>query len=330
LPRLSEHDLTIWQEELDSFIPRNVFDAHIHLFSPSHLPNPDQSPWGLGDLNTLQAWAQALYPGRETHFLTLGSPLAGIDVGQHVRWCTEQIQGDPQSRYQRLVTPDCSVEDIHSDVQQSGILGLKPYRIFSETGDIKECRIHEFLTHPQLELANDLGLWVTLHLSRQDACADESNLSDLEEYTLRRYPNIKWILAHVARSFTYWPIKHGIERLRQLPNIFYDTSAVTELMPLITLFQRESPQRIFYGSDGIDAMYFYGKYVSLGRAWQNLDMAHTPMQFPHCDSRPILAIYEQLLCMKHAAEIAGLDQTDLDQIFHGNAQREFGIQFSRD
>jgi glutamate-1-semialdehyde 2,1-aminomutase len=168
---------------------------------------------------------------------------------------------------------------------------------------------------------------VTLHLSRQDACADESNLSDLEEYTLRRYPNIKWILAHVARSFTYWPIKHGIERLRQLPNIYYDTSAVTELMPLVTLFKEESPKRIFYGSDGIDAMYFYGKYIALGRAWQGLDIAQMPMQFPHCDSRPILAIYEQLLCMKHAAEIAGFDQTDLDHIFYGNAQREFGVQF---
>ena len=173
-------------------------------------------------------------------------------------------------------------------------------------------------------MANDLGLWVTLHLSRQDACADEHNLADLEEYTTRRYPNIKWILAHVARSFTYWPIQHGIERLRLMPNIYYDTSAVTELMPLVTLFRHESPDRIFYGSDGVESMYFYGKYVALGRAWQGLDVKRTQLQFPHCDARPILAIYEQLLSMKHAAEIAGLDRTDLDKIFYNNAEREFG------
>jgi hypothetical protein len=29
--------------------------------------------------------------------------------------------------------------------------------------------------------------------------------------------------------------------------------------------------------------------------------------------------------MKHAAEIAGLDRTDLDNIFFKNAHREFGI-----
>ena len=96
-------------------------------------------------------------------------------------------------------------------------------------------------------------------------------------------------------------------------------------MPLVTLFKYESPDRIFYGSDGVDSMYFYGKYVALGRAWQELNVRRTQLQFPHCDARPILAIYEQLLSMKHAAEIAGLDRTDLDKIFYKNAQREFDV-----
>ena len=322
---LTEHDQFIWEEELSDFVSERVFDAHIHLFSPEHMPQPEEAPWDLADLDVLRRWATILYDGRPTSFLTLGSPLSGIDVQVHNRWCMQEIQSDGQSRFQRLVTPECNVEDIYNDCQQVGVVGLKPYRIFSITGDIKECRIHEFLPHEQMELANDLGLWVTLHLSRQDACADEHNLADLEEYTTRRYPNIKWILAHVARSFTYWPIKHGIERLRLLPNIYYDTSAVTELMPLVTLFKHESPDRIFYGSDGVDSMYFYGKYVALGRAWQGLDVRRTNLQFPHCDARPILAIYEQLLSMKHAAEIAGLDRTDLDKIFYKNAQREFGV-----
>ena len=57
-----------------------------------------------------------------------------------------------------------------------------------------------------MELANDLGLWVTMHLSRYHGCADEHNLNYLEEYTNKRCPKVKWVLAHYARSFTYWPM----------------------------------------------------------------------------------------------------------------------------
>jgi len=149
---------------------------------------------------------------------------------------------------------------------------MKPYRIYSTTGDIHQCRIHEFLTHDQMELANELGLWVTMHLSRHHGCCDELNLADLTDYTTTRYPRIKWILAHCARSFTYWPIREAIDRLRGLPNIWYDVSAVTDIRPLLTLFSKEDSKRIFYGSDGVDATYFRGQYVALGRAWQGLNV----------------------------------------------------------
>ena len=145
-----------------------------------------------------------------------------------------------------------------------------------------------------------------MHLSRHHGCADEHNLKDLQEFTTRRYPNIKWILAHCARSFTYWPIRQAIDRLRDLPNIWYDLSAVTDVRPFLTLFSRENTKRLFFGSDGVDSTYFHGQYVALGRAWQGLDVSRFELRFPHCDARPILAIYEQLLSMKHAAEIVEL------------------------
>lgn len=324
---LTAHDRQIWEEELQDFVPERVFDAHIHLLDRAHLPADTRSTWSHADLGTIQGWAERLYPGREVHFLVLGTPVPGIDVNGHNRWLREQVQRDSGSRLNRLVTPDCSLEDIRRDVESDGVIGLKPYRLFSTTGDAAQCRIHEFLPHEQLELADELGLWVTLHLSRYHACADEENLRDLTEFTTRRYPRIRWILAHCARSFTYWPIRQGIERLRELPNIWYDVSAVTDVRPMITLFSGENPQRIFYGSDGVDATYFRGQYVALGRAWQTLDTDKIGLKFPHCDGRPILAIYEQLLSMKHAAEIAELSRESIDDIFWRNAAEAFGVSF---
>ena len=329
----SPHDQQIWDEELQDFVPDRVFDAHIHMFHPEHVRASSPSsvnPWSFADFTMLQQWAARLYPDRETHFLVLGTPALGIDVEDHNRWCIEQVRQDPQSRMNRLVTPACRVQDIERDVRQQGFIGLKPYRLFSITGDIAQCRIHEFLTHEQLELANEMGLWVTLHLSRFHGCADEFNLSDLREFTGSRYPNIKWILAHCARSFTYWPIRKAIDQLREMPNIWYDVSAVTDVRPLITLFSREDRRRILYGSDGIDATYFYGQYAAMGRAWQSVDISRLNVQFPHCDGRPILAIYEQLLSMKHAAEIAQWSADDIQNLFWRNAVSAFHVQFGDD
>ncbi|MFO0816495.1 MAG: amidohydrolase family protein [Pirellulales bacterium] len=324
-------DQQIWEEELNEFVPTRVFDAHIHMLNPAHLSKSQPSAfdqWSYADLDALRDWASRLYPGRETHFLVLGTPAPGIDITAHNQWCIEQVRRDPLSRMNRLVTPACRVADIERDVREPGFIGLKPYRLFSVTGDIAQCRIHEFLPHEQLELANHLGLWVTLHLSRFHGCADQWNLDDLDEYTNRRYPNIRWILAHCARSFTYWPIRQAIDRLRGMPNIWYDVSAVTDIRPLITLFRGEDRRRIFYGSDGLDATYFRGQYVALGRAWQALDTSRIEMRFPHCDGRPILAIYEQLLSMKQAAEIAGWSRDDIEALFWRNATEAFGISWN--
>ncbi len=324
------HDQQIWDEELQDFVPDRVFDAHIHLFHHAHLAvSSDSHAWSDADLSTLQQWAHRLYPGRETHFLVLGTPTIGLDVTAHNRWCLEKVRQDPQSRMNRLVTPQCQLADIERDIREQGFIGLKPYRIYSVTGDIAQCRIHDFLPHTQLELANQLGLWVTMHLSRFHGCADEFNLNDLEEFTQRRYPNIKWILAHCARSFTYWPIRHAIDRLRDMPNIWYDVSAVTDVRPMITLFSGENPQRILYGSDGVDATYFHGQYAAMGRAWQYVDIDRFNLKFPHCDGRPILAVYEQLLSMKHAAEIAEWSKDNIQDLFWRNAAREFNITFGQ-
>lgn len=321
-------DRQVWEEELDEFVPQRVFDAHCHLVDLDHVPREvreARSMFSHGtDLALLRDVSQRLYPGRELGFLTLGMPLEQIDVTKHVGFHADQVRGQSDVVASRLVTPTCRVDDIRRDVVEHGFVGLKPYRIFSVTGDRNQCRIHEFLTHEQMELADELGLWVTMHLSRHHGCADAHNLADLAEYTERRYPGIRWILAHCARSFTYRPIELAVDRLREMPNIWYDISAVTDVRPLATLFRRERLERILFGSDLINATSFHGKYGVFGRAWFQVETDRIPhLNFDHCDGRPILAIYEQLLCMKHAAEWAGLSRADVEAIFWGNAAQLF-------
>jgi hypothetical protein len=167
LTDFSAHDQQIWDEELSDFVPRRVFDAQIHLFHPQHLDTSRSNsgnPWTTADLKVLQNWAARLYPDREVHFLALGTPIPGIDVRSHNQWCISQIQTDPMSRFHRLVTPKCHPDDIRRDVAQPGVVGLKPYRFFSVTGDAAQCRIHEFC--PGFMAARTLRTFPTCRISQ--------------------------------------------------------------------------------------------------------------------------------------------------------------------
>ena len=83
--------------------------------------------------------------------------------------------------------------------------------------------------------------------------------------------------------------------------------------------------RIFWGSDGVGAAFFHGHYAALGRAWQHSDAAQAGLQFPHCDGRPILSVYEQLMSLKFAVEVAELSKDQVEGLFWGNAANALGI-----
>src|SRR5436190_9683282 len=181
----TRHDQQIWDEELEDFLPRRIFDAHAHLFWHDHLParHPKRKVWCDADHAAHLAWARRLYPGREIHFLFLGTPVPGIRVARHNEFIADELKNDRKSRANLLVTPDCPPDYIATMARREGFIGLKPYRMFSINRNPNTCRIREFFPEAQLEVANDLGLWVTLHLSRYHAAADRYNLRDLTAYT---------------------------------------------------------------------------------------------------------------------------------------------------
>lgn len=325
------HDRDFWEEELDDWMPRRVYDCHMHLLDNGLIDEGSiyKDRYPDTDFETAKEWHNLVLPGRESHFLMLGRPATGTDVKAHNSFMYREMRSDPLSRRNRLTTPDDSLDEIERDIRERGFVGLKVYRMYSVTGDMKDCRIHEFLPHEQMELASDLGLWVTMHLSRAGG-GDEVNLRDLEDYT-KRYPGIRWILAHCARSFVYRQMERGIGRLREMPNIWYDTSAVTDIRPFITLFREEDPRRVFFGTDGIESTSFHGAYTAYGHAHQMIETDKiTHLHFDHSDYRPIICLYEQLISMKQASIIAGLTRDQIEDIFWRNAVRDLGVDWPDD
>jgi len=313
-----EFDLDFWERELEDFVPALVYDLHVHIWSEAHRGKLEGPPTGLRreiDYRDHLDWAAKLFPGREMHYLILGTPIPGMDVEGHNRWMIEQVAADPKSRVSMLVTPDMPPEYIVEQVKKHGFWGLKPYRLFAP--DAANARIRDFLPEATIEVAHDLGLAITLHLSRKTGPADPENLEDLRGYT-GKYPRVQWVLAHCARAFNASTLEESIHALKDLPNIWYDTSAVNDLYSHYLLMKVEDRRRVMFGSDNVVVGCARGKYVTYGRAWQFF--GGWP-ELPHCDPTPTFVIYEQLRQERRAADMAGLTRGEVEDHFSGNAVR---------
>ena len=311
-----EFDRQIWEEELEDFVPPLVYDMHTHMWSEEHKGEsaPSALRWGI-DYQDHLAWAAKLYPGREIHYLVLGTPVVGIDVEGHNDWMAAQMAADPASAVNLLVLPEMSPDYVAQQVRKHGFLGLKPYRLFAP--DPANGRIQDFLPESFIEVAHDLGLAITMHLSKKTGPADPDNLTDLEHYT-HKYPRAQWILAHCGRAFNAFMLEESIHRLKDMPNLWYDTSAVNDLYSHYLLMKHEDRKRVMFGSDNVAAGCVRGKYVTWGKAWQYFE------GYPdvtHCEPTATFVIYEQLRQERQVAEILGLTRDEIEDHFSGNAIR---------
>ncbi|MCA9178707.1 MAG: amidohydrolase family protein [Planctomycetales bacterium] len=323
-------DERIWREELDEFVPRQVFDAHTHIWRWDFYLAADKETGSYrnfvrpefehSDYALLDAVDAALMPGREVRRLAFPFPFQPpCDFESSNRFIVQQTRSNPGSAALMLVQPSMTADELNAWFE-AGCVGLKPYRFYSSTGDAVTCRITDFLPEFQLEVASQRGAIVMLHLSMPNGIADERNLADLERLG-RSYPGIQWILAHCARSYSHWPIEEAGARLAALPNTWFDTSSVCESEAIAALIRSVGIGRVMYGSDDIPVGVLRGKYVSFGRAWAYLSEANQSLNLSHCDPRMTFTRYEQLRAMRRAAISVGLTGQEIADLFHDNARR---------
>ncbi|MFT4590518.1 MAG: putative TIM-barrel fold metal-dependent hydrolase [Limisphaerales bacterium] len=328
---ITDQDRRIWEEELADFVPQKIYDAHSHIYRWAFHTDPkkETGPYVkfVGDdyreatYDFLDSIDAQLMPGREVHRLSFPFPYAnGCDFEASNEFIANEVAGHDPSRALMLVNPSMTEADLEDSVQKGGFLGLKPYRFFSTTGDAVHCRITDFLPEHQIAVADRHGLIIMMHLSRPEGISDPVNLEDLENLTTK-YPNAKWVLAHCARAYSAWPIERAGDRLRDMPNTWFDTSSVCESDAMDALIQCVGIERVMYGSDDVPVGVLRGKYVTFGHAWAYLSETNHNMSLVHCDGRMTFTRYEQLRAMKRAAQRHGLGKPEIAALFHDNALR---------
>ncbi len=324
-PRMNDIDTQIWKGELEDFVPDSVFDAHTHVWSDEHKSENKDDASALRlpvSLDDLHGFTSEQFPGRKLGYLLLATPLRNIDYEGHNQWVADEAKdrGDIPLPVvsSMLIVPGMTREYVASHASANGVKVLKPYRFFAP--DPKEGDITDFLPEEVLEAADELGMAVTLHLSKSSGPADEKNLADLE-YLTRKFPNVSFILAHCARAFNSAHLEHSVKRLAAMEKVFTDTSAVSDPYSHYLLLKYFDREKIFFGTDNIAAGSARGKYVTFGYGW---DGYWQKDDIEHCDSRCTFVCYEQLRSQRQASEMAGLTKGEIEDIFYRNSLKFFG------
>src|SRR5207244_4550036 len=111
---LTALDRKIWEEELETFVPQQVFDVHTHIYRWASYTDPNQEASAyrrllgttLADapLELLQACDALLMPGRKVHRLAFPFPFATCcDFEASNEYLAQETRKDPRSAALMLV-----------------------------------------------------------------------------------------------------------------------------------------------------------------------------------------------------------------------------------
>jgi len=324
-PLFLKRNRRIFEEELDDFLPDKVLDFHTHVFPAGSVSDGEMYscagyPIPKYDFDDLKRELADVYPGRETSAVCFGMPQIPYDRALNNRYIAENSDN---TRFFGLHLFDPKNDDpneLRSQLAESPLRGLKPYWRYAND-DPESVGIHDMLPSWAMEIVNDLGLIVMLHISKKGRLADADNQREIVELC-ERYPKARIVLAHVGRAYFLKNITGNIEPLKDIPNLWFDLAMVSNPDVLEYLFRAVDPAKIIYGTDMPIAV-APGKSRDTGDGYTYV----TPVtwELSVCEEGEYTSfLYEELLGIKEAVRRLGRDDEFLAHIFYENGMRLLG------
>jgi glutamate-1-semialdehyde 2,1-aminomutase len=319
-------DREFFQRELESFLPRRVFDAHAHLLKEgTNTWKFKGIPLTLG-YEEFQFFIQDLHPRRRTAALFLPGFSADLTDQLPVAnaWMGEQLAKTNDCVGALFVKPDDDPDWVRQEVRRLKLHGLKCYHVFSPTRPTFEAEIPDYLPERLVKVAHDEGLFITLHMVKSRAVADPANQFWIRRYC-ERYPQMKMILAHSARGFQPAHNLEGLESLKGLNNVYFDSSANCEPIAHQAILRVFGHKRLMYGSD-FPISHLRGRSLSAGDSFLWLYEETPVWGEKHAKINPVLVGLEHLRSMKWACWGEKLTDSQVEDVFWNNAAELFGVQ----
>ena len=332
--QLNEKDLKLGREALQGFLPEEVFDIHTHPYNPRNFaPGAWSFLDGVGQLGCKEhrEALQRYMPVKTIHGLYFAMPNRTLDRPAENEWVAQEVEknGTSLSRALLVVSPSDDRSKIAAQLDGGRFCGLKVYHWYSGRPDTMHAEIEEFAPEWMWEMLHERQGVLLLHMVRQGAISDRHNQETIQRLC-RAYPNMRLILAHVARSFNYRNAREGLHMLADLDNVVVDTSAVTESETMRAALEILGPKKVLWGSD-FAVSEIRGRCVSTGDAffWLSPEVVASGHQAPTSTEMTLVGI-ESLLCLREACEDSGLNAGELKDIFLNNALRLLGPHLPQD
>ena len=313
---------------LTDWLPDRLFDAHTHVFRTDTMTVVPEMYKDLGlEIVTPAVWRESLaaHVGQSRVGGALFLPEVRIvpeKIAEVNRWLLSMAATVPDARALALLTPKMTLADVSPLLDHPSFAGFKPYHLYSTSQPTWDASPADYIPEWVWPLADERRLVLTLHLVRTGAMADAVNQRYLREHC-EQYPGAQVILAHAGRSFHGPNAAAGASALQELPNLWFDTSAVCESEPILALLDAFGPRRLMWGTD-FPISEGLGRCVTAGDSFFWLSPQNTQPASPACNLLPIGL--ESLRAHHTAALRFGLNRDDLRDLFDGNARRLLGIE----
>lgn len=335
---VTDYDRKVWENELSDFLPDKIIDCHVHIY------REEMQRWESKDRNGCVMWPHMvapdlqiddmwqsysqMFPGKKVGAVIMGMPTCKLDeVNRYALSCAKR-DGLPAL----YCTNWDTTKDEIREALAAGFAGIKPYLNNSPSYiPANEVRIFDFLTHEHMEVMNETGGVVMLHIPRSLRLRDPVNIAQMMEIE-EKYPKAKVIIAHIGRAYAPEDIGDAFETLKHTKNMMFDFTANTLTEAMVACINAVGPERLMFGSDmPITKMRMYrivenGKYINVVPRGAYGDVSNDPNMRETDESDLTTFMYEELRAFKRCAEELGLSRDDVRNVMYGNASRLFGYE----
>lgn len=323
-------------ERMRDFIPKKVFDVHTHFYDVAFIPCLAE------EVTAYKRYAErvTMEQYRRDQYRLYGNPdkvrcniismpddsMADLTTGNRdacTRFLLEQLEQNPDCVGEAFVMAQDDKKTVESLLVHPNVRGFKCYHLTAAKKPTWQANIGEYLPESAWQVAEERGFCITLHMVKEHALSDPDNLSYIVKMA-KKYPNAKLILAHAARGFAPWTTMDAVSALSDLPNVYFDVSAICESPAIFEIIKRTGTGRTMWGSDFPVSM-IRGKCVSLSDSFYWLYKEELRTFDSHINFDADLYGVENLLALQQACRMHDLSKEQVADIFYNNAMRLFQL-----
>jgi len=331
---VTAYDRKVYEEQLRDFLPDKLVDVHVHL-TTMDMKSPAKRHAGVQSWPSLVAPCctyedmvatyEAMFPGKKVYPVLMTDPGVILEKGNPYALKYAKANNLPALYCTSHDTPVAEIRKAFAN----GFCGLKPYLNHSPSYiPADEIRIYDFLTPAHLEVVNEFGGIVMLHIARPGRLNDPVNLAQLMEID-EKYPNAKVIVTHTGRAYYPDALGNAFDTLKHSKNLLFDFTANTFEPAMTACIEAVGVKRFMFGSDmPIIKMRMYrvtehNTYINVVPRGLYGDVSYDP-HMREVDGEDITTfMYEELLAFKKSAEKLGLSKEDVADVLCNNAARLF-------